>query len=108
MADEPWVELTFGLTTGWRRHEDLDLRPASPLIDRQAWETLLAEEGFDDVRLAPSGHEAAGPTRQQALILARAPQAGRRWRLVAAAGDPLAKALADDPHRAWRSGRRRR
>ena len=95
VADEPWVELTFGLTTGWRRHEDLDLRPASPLIDRHAWETLLAEEGFDDVRVAPSGTRSGRATRQQALILTRAAQAGRRWRLVAAAGDPLAKALAD-------------
>ena len=95
VADEPWVELTFGLTTGWRRHEDLDLRPASPLIDRHAWETLLAEEGFDDVRLAPErdtkrpGHTPAGSDPHACA------QAGRRWRLVAAAGDPLAKALAD-------------
>jgi acyl transferase domain-containing protein/acyl carrier protein len=95
VADEPWVELTFGLTSGWRRHADATLRPASPLIDRHAWKTLLAEEGFEDVCLLPNATRTGRATRQQALILARAPQAASRWRLVAAADDPLAKALAD-------------
>ncbi len=94
VADEPWVELTFGLTTGWSRYEDLDLRPASPLIDREAWKGLLADEGFDDVRLAPGGARTGRATRQQALILALAPRSARRWRLVAAASDPLARALS--------------
>lgn len=95
VADEPWVELTFGLTTGWRRHTDTMLRPTSPLIDRHAWKMLLAEEGFEDVSLLPGGTRSGRATRQQALVLARAPQAGSRWRLVAAADDPLAEALAD-------------
>jgi acyl transferase domain-containing protein/acyl carrier protein len=95
VADEPWVELTFGLTAGWRRHADTRLRPASPLIGRHAWKMLLAEEGFEDVSLLPGGARSGRATRQQALVLARAPQSGSRWRLVAAADDPLAAALAD-------------
>lgn len=95
VVDEPWVELTFGLTTGWRRHADTTLRPSSPLIDRDAWKTLLSEEGFGDVQLLPGGTRRGRATRQQALVLARAPQAGNRWRLVAFAGDPLAKSLAE-------------
>ena len=95
VAEEPWVELTFGLTPGWRRHADVMLRPASPLIDRRAWKMVLAEEGLEDVSLLPGGTRSGRATRQQALVLARAPLAGSRWRLVAAAGDPLAAALAD-------------
>ena len=95
VADEPWVELTFGLTPGWRRHADVVLRPASPLIDRQAWKKLLTEEGLEDVNLLPRETRTGRATRQQALLLARAPQARSRWRLVATAGDPLAAALAD-------------
>jgi acyl transferase domain-containing protein len=94
VADEPWVELTFGLTVGWRRFEDLALRPASPLIDKDAWRGLLSDEGFDDVRIEPDGARPGRATRQQALLLARAPRASQRWRLVAPAGDPLAAALS--------------
>jgi acyl transferase domain-containing protein/acyl carrier protein len=94
VADEPWVELTFGLTPGWRRYEDLDLRPASPLIDCEAWKAILTDEGFDDLRLVPAGARLGRATRQQALILALAPRSARRWRLVAAADDPLARALS--------------
>ena len=108
VADEPWVELTFGLTTGWRRHEDLDLRPASPLIDRHAWETLLAEEGFDDVRLAPGGDTkrpgrtpaGSDPHACAAGRAALAPGSGRRR--------PARQGARRHLHRAWRSGRRRR
>lgn len=95
VADEPWVELTFGLTTGWRRHEDFDLRPSSPLIDRHAWKKLLAEDGFDDIRFVPDAPRSGRATRQQAVIFARAPQARRRWRLIATQGDQLAEALAE-------------
>ena len=94
VADEPWLELTFGLTPGWRRYEDLALRPTSPLIGREAWKRLLADDGFDDVRLAPGDARTGRATRQQALILALAPRSARRWRLVAAAGDPLARTLS--------------
>lgn len=95
VADDPWIELTFGLTAGWRRHEDVGLRSVSPLIDRHTWQTLLVEEGFDDVRSAPRNARSGRATRQQALVLARAPRTGRRWRLIAAENDPVAKAVAD-------------
>jgi acyl transferase domain-containing protein/NADP-dependent 3-hydroxy acid dehydrogenase YdfG/acyl carrier protein len=94
VADDPWVELTFGLTTGWRRYEDLDLRPSSPLIDREGWKALLADEAFDNVQILPDGARPGRATRQQALILARAGGSGRCWRLVSASDDPLVTALS--------------
>jgi microcystin synthetase protein McyD len=41
-----WVDLTFGLTEGWWRFEDRDLRGDYPLLDRARWLDLLAKSGF--------------------------------------------------------------
>ncbi|MFG0255832.1 MAG: SDR family NAD(P)-dependent oxidoreductase, partial [Rhodopirellula sp. JB053] len=42
-----WLDLTFGLTPGWWRFTDTDLRPEYPLISSQGWSRLLDAEGFD-------------------------------------------------------------
>ena len=97
---ERWVDLSFGLTEGWWRFTDSALRPAHPLISREAWRGLLARQGFDEVCLFPEADAsarapAAGRAQdQQVLIVARAAAAPRRWQLV---GGPaaLAAALAD-------------
>ncbi|MBI2684240.1 MAG: SDR family NAD(P)-dependent oxidoreductase, partial [Actinobacteria bacterium] len=47
----PWVELTFGLTDGWWRFADQQLRPHSPLLSRAAWCNLLAASGFQAAAL---------------------------------------------------------
>ncbi len=41
-----WVDLTFGLTDGWWRFEDVDIRPTHPLASVRHWQTLLHECGF--------------------------------------------------------------
>ena len=66
-----WVDLTFGMTEGWWRFTDRDLRPAHPLLTPAQWLTLLKQNGFDDVERIPQDVEAAG----QSLILARAADA---------------------------------
>jgi SAM-dependent methyltransferase len=50
-VDEPpaWGDLVFGITEGWWRFSDLDVRLDHPLIARGAWQTLLAELGCTDV-----------------------------------------------------------
>lgn len=45
---EPWVDLTFGLTDGWWRFRDYELRPSYPLLARPAWIELLTERGLVD------------------------------------------------------------
>jgi len=41
-----WVDLTFGLTEGWWRFADTDLRPSYPLLSPQQWLDLLQAVGF--------------------------------------------------------------
>ena len=66
-----WVDLTFGLTEGWWRYEDTDLRSDYPLISRERWSGLLAQCGFEVemVSLDGSGHSIH--IFNQTVILAR-------------------------------------
>ncbi len=56
------LDLVFGLTAGWWKYADLDLRPDYPLISRESWLSLLEREGFTarhgrcpDARISPGG-----------------------------------------------------
>ena len=81
-----WVELTFGLTDGWRRHLDGPAPRASTLMAPAAWIDALDRAGFEaDWRAGPDG--GAFP---QAIIVARRRVAART--LVAGRG-PLPDAL---------------
>ncbi|MFD1905708.1 hypothetical protein ACFSQ7_19430 [Paenibacillus rhizoplanae] len=42
--------MVWGLTEGWWHFEDTDIRQATPLLSAPAWEKLLHEEQFADVR----------------------------------------------------------
>ena len=48
-----WTETVFGLTTGWWRFTDRDLRPSYPLLGRSQWETVLRETGFSETASLP-------------------------------------------------------
>jgi acyl transferase domain-containing protein/acyl carrier protein len=67
---EPWVDLTFGLTEGWWRFSDAEVRDSHPLPSLQGWMDALGRAGFESIGAAPFETEidAAG----QAVILARA------------------------------------
>jgi acyl transferase domain-containing protein/NADPH:quinone reductase-like Zn-dependent oxidoreductase/SAM-dependent methyltransferase/acyl carrier protein len=43
-----WTETVFGVTAGWWRFTDRDLRPHHPLLGRARWEELLREERFSE------------------------------------------------------------
>jgi acyl transferase domain-containing protein/acyl carrier protein len=80
-------DLTVGLTEGWWRFTDTDLRSSYALLSRERWALLLREEGFTDVGLVPGADGDPGVLVHQALILARAPksersQAGDRSRFI--------------------------
>jgi len=62
------LDLVFGLTAGWWKYADPDLRPDYPLISRESWLALLGSEGF-------TGAAAVAPTpdAQQVVFLGRAP-----------------------------------
>jgi NAD(P)-dependent dehydrogenase (short-subunit alcohol dehydrogenase family)/acyl carrier protein len=62
-----WVDLTFGLTSGWWRFEDFDLRPSYPLMPVSRWQQLLPSLGFDDVATLPAPESAAQLPKQMVL-----------------------------------------
>ncbi|HUL78059.1 MAG TPA: SDR family NAD(P)-dependent oxidoreductase, partial [Vicinamibacteria bacterium] len=91
-------DLTVGLTEGWWRFSDLDLRPSYALLSRERWVSLLGEMGFADASAFPGGPEVRGALAQQTVVLAREPRAGAgpaagRW-LILADGGGLGEELA--------------
>jgi malonyl CoA-acyl carrier protein transacylase len=44
-----WIDLTFGLTDGWWRFDETELRPDYPLLSDKKWKEFLTENGFDSV-----------------------------------------------------------
>ena len=71
-----WLDLTFGLTEGWWRFQDIGRRATHPLLGPDAWTALLTEEGFSEAVALPLHDEAGGPL-DQALIIARNAMAGQ-------------------------------
>ncbi len=67
------ADLVFGLTEGWWKFADLDLRPSYPLLSRHQWLTLLEESGFSEAVTIPENQEKLD-LYQQAVILARGPR----------------------------------
>lgn len=67
-----WLDLIFGLTEGWWKFCDRDLRPSYPLLSASQWQELLQESGFREVVTIPSASEMVGVLSQQAVILALA------------------------------------
>ena len=60
-----WTETVFGLTSGWWRFTDRDLRPEQPLLKRAQWETVLQETGFVETTSLPG---LIGPTGGEGQI----------------------------------------
>lgn len=49
----PLMDVVFGLTEGWWRFTDVDLRPDHPLLPRDQWVSLLESEGFEAATALP-------------------------------------------------------
>jgi acyl transferase domain-containing protein/NADPH:quinone reductase-like Zn-dependent oxidoreductase/ubiquinone/menaquinone biosynthesis C-methylase UbiE/acyl carrier protein len=64
-----WIDLVFGLTEGWWKFTDRDLRPSYPLLSLAGWERILGELGFTEISpvCLPGGDRAPS-----AVLLARA------------------------------------
>jgi acyl transferase domain-containing protein/NADPH:quinone reductase-like Zn-dependent oxidoreductase/NAD(P)-dependent dehydrogenase (short-subunit alcohol dehydrogenase family)/acyl carrier protein/trans-aconitate methyltransferase len=71
-----WLDLIFGLTEGWWRFQDYDLRPRHPLISSEQWQKLLTQEGFESTTLL----ETIG---NQAVITAQTPKLPDNWLILA-------------------------
>ena len=68
-----WTESVFGLTGGWWRFSDRDLRPLHPLLERSQWETVLREAGFSETASLPGLIGPRGGEGQIGLL------ARKRW-----------------------------
>jgi acyl transferase domain-containing protein/NADPH:quinone reductase-like Zn-dependent oxidoreductase/SAM-dependent methyltransferase/acyl carrier protein len=90
-----WTEVVFGLTTGWWRFTDRDLRPHQPLLERSQWEFVLRETGFGETASLPGllGPEGEG----QIGLLAR-----KLWYGSASAASSTAETLLQMPtEKSW-------
>ena len=70
---ERWIDITFGLTDGWWRFTDQQLRNSYPLLTQSGWLKVLAEAGFTGEVAFPE----APALTQERIFLARSPQIGR-------------------------------
>jgi SAM-dependent methyltransferase/NAD(P)-dependent dehydrogenase (short-subunit alcohol dehydrogenase family)/acyl carrier protein len=73
-APQRWVDLTFGLTDGWWRFEDTNLRPDYPLISPPQWGRLLEDVGLNPATVASEDLAVSGEGFPQAVIVAREPE----------------------------------
>lgn len=64
------ADLIFGLTAGWWRFADPELRPSYPLLSRENWEQLLRDRGFEEVVTVPDG---GGEEFVHGVFMARGP-----------------------------------
>src|SRR6202034_910811 len=69
-----WIDLTFGLTEGWWRFQDYDLRTSHPLLSRQSWISLLEDSGFTEVSLLPESIGSELPGLPTVLLCKNAPE----------------------------------
>ncbi|MEP6670776.1 MAG: beta-ketoacyl synthase N-terminal-like domain-containing protein, partial [Chthoniobacter sp.] len=104
-----WTETVFGLTSGWWRLTDRDLRPEQPLLERAQWEKVLLKVGFSETAsmpglIGPTGGEgqfgmlarkAWAPSAAETAVSIEAP-AEKSWLIFADAsglGEELAAQL---------------
>ena len=81
-APQRWVDLTFGLTDGWWKFTDAELRPTYPLLSADRWCGVLEGAGFGRVRALPEPGATAGPLDEQGVIVGvRENVSGARRRL---------------------------
>jgi acyl transferase domain-containing protein/acyl carrier protein/ubiquinone/menaquinone biosynthesis C-methylase UbiE len=66
-----WVDMIWGLTPGWWRFSDGDLRPSYPLLPEPEWRTLLKGLGFSTIESVAPDPQRHGVTSTQTLIIAQ-------------------------------------
>ncbi|MBI2374776.1 MAG: SDR family NAD(P)-dependent oxidoreductase [Deltaproteobacteria bacterium] len=92
---ESWAEISFGMTEGWWRLADNDVRSSSPLLAVPSWVRLLEEVGLEE----PSSVGVGGGL-EQTVFLARRPATARDdgWLVLAddgGVGEGVARRLRD-------------
>jgi acyl transferase domain-containing protein/acyl carrier protein/phospholipid N-methyltransferase len=94
---QAWLDLIFGLTEGWWRFADLDLRPDYPLLTTSQWQELLIQTGYKEALSIAQEQESQGVLSQQSVIVAQTAaiqSTAKNW-LVLAERDRIGQQLAD-------------
>ncbi|MDQ3021354.1 MAG: SDR family NAD(P)-dependent oxidoreductase [Bacteroidota bacterium] len=68
---QSWIDLTFGLTDGWWKFEDKQLREDYPLLNNEQWKEFLNQQGFNPVEISTPTYNNESLTGQS-IILATA------------------------------------
>jgi acyl transferase domain-containing protein/NAD(P)-dependent dehydrogenase (short-subunit alcohol dehydrogenase family)/SAM-dependent methyltransferase/acyl carrier protein len=97
-----FLDLIFGLTEGWWRFADTELRPAHALLPAARWGEALHATGFADAEAFSHPESAGAIFAPQSVVLARAsgPTAARpetadgAWLIAAEEGAKFVDALA--------------
>ena len=66
-----WVDLIFGLTTGWWSFTDQRLQQNYPLLDEQGWRQQLSGSGFEQTACITPKLDATQRLCQQSVIISR-------------------------------------
>lgn len=69
-----FADLIVGLTEGWWRFADTDLRSSHPLMPQEKWLKLLTEMEFGEATTVSSQELDSGIFSSQAVIMARGPK----------------------------------
>jgi len=77
-----WLDLIFGLTDGWWRFADTNLRPNHPLMTGPTWLRVLEQSGFDDAVSLPENPDSADADEcsPQIVVVAQADSAPQQSR----------------------------
>lgn len=70
MGPQPWLDLSFGLTEGWWRFDDLALRPSHPLLRPEGWQSVLQACGFDAMQAIGPDRAAGRDLCRQSILVA--------------------------------------
>jgi microcystin synthetase protein McyG len=66
-----WIDLIFGVTQGWWRFSDYNLRSNHPIITDSNWRFILRESGFSQVEFVSPDRRIGSPLFQQSIIVAQ-------------------------------------
>ncbi|MGF1480504.1 MAG: MupA/Atu3671 family FMN-dependent luciferase-like monooxygenase [Cyanophyceae cyanobacterium] len=77
-----WLDLIFGLTEGWWRFTDLELRPDYPLLSALRWRSLLQAQHWA-VDTVAIGHTDETQCSQAIVLAKTAKPAARHWLVLA-------------------------
>ncbi len=82
-----WLDLIFGLTDGWWRFNDVDIRPDYPLLAVADWRRLLLQCGFEAADAIVPDACLHGLSLHQAVLVGRAAKDrdhdGQHWLIFA-------------------------